>query len=106
GGVSAAIRGARRRYPALPIEIEVEDLDELREALAAGPDWIMLDNMPPPLMRECVAVAGGRCRLEASGGINLSMISEIAETGVDAVSLGCLTHSAPSVDLSLEIVEE
>ncbi|MFN2352576.1 MAG: carboxylating nicotinate-nucleotide diphosphorylase, partial [Kiritimatiellia bacterium] len=106
GGVSAAIRGARRRYPALPIEIEVEDLDELREALAAGPDWIMLDNMSPPLMRECVAVVGGRCRLEASGGINLSMISEIAETGVDAVSLGCLTHSAPSVDLSLEIVEE
>ena len=101
--LDAAIREARRRFPEVPVEIEVESEDELRTALSESPDWILLDNMGPDALRRCVTICGGRSRLEASGGITLESIAGVATTGVDAVSLGCLTHSAPSVDLSLEI---
>jgi len=98
-----AVRRAREQYPNLEIEIEVESEEELASALEADPDWVLLDNMNPDLLRRCVALAAGQTRLEASGGITLANAGEIACTGVDAISLGCLTHSAPAADLSLEI---
>ena len=97
-----AVLEARRRNPGLEIEIEVESLDELRSALGGSPEWIMLDNMDCETMRQAVAIAKGRTKLEASGGITMRNVREVAETGVDAISLGCLTHSVKSVDLSLE----
>jgi nicotinate-nucleotide pyrophosphorylase (carboxylating) len=100
-----AVQNARRQYSDLEIEIEVEDLDELRSALTGNPEWILLDNMSPELMKECVAINAGRSKLEASGGITLANVEAAARSGVDAISLGCLTHSAPSIDLSLEISE-
>lgn len=99
-----AVREARRRHPGVPIEIEVESLAEMNDALRGKPDWILLDNIPPVQLVECVAQCNHRCKLEASGGITLANVAAIAATGVDAISLGCLTHSAPAVDLSLEII--
>lgn len=98
-----AIREARQRFPSLEVEIEVESIAELTDALDGAPDWILLDNMQPDMLRRCVETTRGRCKLEVSGGVNLSTLSSIVTTGVDAVSVGALTHSVPSVDLSLEI---
>lgn len=98
-----AVEQARRKYPHTMIEIEVETLDEMKCVIKSRPDWILLDNMPPRQLRECVKVCSGKCRLEASGGIKLSNIESFAATGVDAISLGCLTHSAPAADFSLEL---
>lgn len=98
-----AVRQARRSYPRVPVEVEVESLAQLRDAMRASPGWILLDNMKPALIRKCVKICSSACRLEASGGINLQNIATIAATGVDAVSIGALTHSAPAADLSLEI---
>ncbi|MGQ9661642.1 MAG: carboxylating nicotinate-nucleotide diphosphorylase [Kiritimatiellia bacterium] len=100
-----AVRLLRSKYPGVPIEVEVESEDELEDVLEECPDWILFDNMPPERLRACVSRCRGRCRVEASGGITLENIAEIAVTGVDAVSLGCLTHSAPAVDLSLEVLD-
>ena len=97
-----AIATARKKVSNLEIEVEVETLEELHSALAGRPDWIMLDNMSTEMMRQCVAITAGRAKLEASGGITLERAREVAETGVDAISLGCLTHSAKAVDLTLE----
>ena len=97
-----AVAAARKKYPHLEIEIEVESIEELLSALAGKPEWIMLDNMTTEMMRECVAITAGRAKLEASGGITLERAAEVAATGVDAISLGCLTHSAKAVDLTLE----
>jgi nicotinate-nucleotide pyrophosphorylase (carboxylating) len=105
GDLAEAVRAARRCYPSLEIEIEVESEAELRNALEGDPEWILLDNMSPELMAKCVAITAGRSKLEASGGITLSNVEAAARSGVDAISLGCLTHSAPSIDLSLEISE-
>jgi nicotinate-nucleotide pyrophosphorylase (carboxylating) len=88
----------------VPVQVEVEDLEGLREALAAGADAVLLDNMPPALMREAVAITAGRATLEASGGVTLDTIRPIAETGVDFISIGALTHSARSLDVSLEVL--
>ena len=85
------------------MEIEVENLDQFKEALEAGADAIMLDNMSPEEIRTAVTLARGRVILEASGGITLDNVREYAESGVDLISLGTLTHSAPAVDISLEI---
>jgi len=85
------------------IEIEVESLSDLRSVLDAKPDWVLLDNMNPSLLKQCVKECHGRVRLEASGGITLKNIEAVASTGVNAISLGCLTHSAPTADLSLEL---
>lgn len=99
-----AVEAARARFPGVPVEVEVESEAELLDAIRGTPDWIMLDNMEPALMRRCVALCAKRCKLEASGGVNLVTVEEIAATGVDAISIGGLTHSAPAADLSLEIV--
>lgn len=98
-----AVCAARSRFPGLVVEVEVESESELRDALTARPEWILLDNMPVDMMRRCVAINAGISKLEASGGVNLGNIDAVAATGVDAVSLGCLTHSAPAADLSLEL---
>jgi nicotinate-nucleotide pyrophosphorylase (carboxylating) len=95
----------RKRHPELSIEIEVESLAQLDEVLPAGPDMVLLDNMPPDRMREAVrrrdAVAPG-VLLEASGGVNLQTVRAVAETGVDRISVGALTHSAPALDIALD----
>ena len=104
-GVGGAVAAARSKCPGLKIEVEVDTVEQLKEALTARPDWVLLDNMPPPVLRECVDLCKGICKTEASGGINLDTIHDIAQTGVDAVSVGALTHSAPSIDLALDFVE-
>jgi nicotinate-nucleotide pyrophosphorylase (carboxylating) len=103
GGVNAAIERARARRPEMPIEIEAETLNQLDEALAAGADTILVDNMSTADIRESVARAKGRARIEISGGVTLERIPELAATGADFVSVGALTHSAPAVDISFEI---
>ncbi len=103
GTLADAVRLARRHYPRLPIEIEVESLEELRDALAGNPDWILLDNFRPHVLRRCVAITRRRAPLEASGGITLRNVRTVAATGVDAISIGALTHSAPAADLALEL---
>jgi len=106
GGITRAISQARAAVPYIvKIEIEVESLEQLEEALAAGADLIMLDNMPPPLLRKAVALTGGRVPLEASGGITAGRIREVAETGVDFISVGAITHSAPALDISMDVGE-
>ena len=97
-----AVEAARKKFPRLAVEIEVESLRECKSALRAKPEWIMLDNMSPQDMKKCVAMCKGICKTEASGGITLERAAKVAATGVTAISLGCLTHSAPAVDLSLE----
>jgi len=100
GGIRAAVENAqRRRPPGMRIEVEVANLAELDEALAAGADALLLDNMTPAEVRECVRRATGRVPLEVSGGISAANIRAYAETGVDAVSVGALTHSAPAADI-------
>ena len=97
-----AVAAARRRFPKLAVEVEVETRRECASALKAKPEWIMLDNMGLADMRACVKMCKGICKTEASGGITLARAKAVAATGVTAISLGCLTHSAGSVDLSLE----
>ncbi|HEY8485413.1 MAG TPA: carboxylating nicotinate-nucleotide diphosphorylase [Longimicrobiales bacterium] len=100
-----AVRRARAALsPMVPIEIEVDRLEELDEALAAAPDAILLDNMTPAELAEAVRRIQGRAHVEASGGINLENVRQIAETGVDVISVGALTHSAPALDVSLEFI--
>lgn len=101
--VARAVRLARAGAPhTLKIEVEVTTLDEVAEALEAGADIVMLDNMDVPTMRAAVAMTSGRALLEASGGITLETIGKIAATGVDLISVGALTHSAPALDISLD----
>ncbi|MCA9283495.1 MAG: nicotinate-nucleotide diphosphorylase (carboxylating), partial [Phycisphaerales bacterium] len=101
--VRDAIRAARAATPhTLRVEVEVTTLEELTEALEAGADIVMLDNMSVADMREAVALTQGRALLEASGGVTLATIRDIAETGVDLISVGALTHSAPALDISLD----
>jgi nicotinate-nucleotide pyrophosphorylase (carboxylating) len=102
--VARAVCLARQGAPhTLRIEIEVTTLDELAQALEAGADVVLLDNMDVAAMRKAVAMAGGRALLEASGGVALESVAEIAATGVDLISVGALTHSAPALDISLEL---
>jgi nicotinate-nucleotide pyrophosphorylase (carboxylating) len=106
GGVGEAVRRAREARPDLPVEVECRDLNEVREGVDAGADRLLLDNMGPVELREAVAVARGSDdgpELEASGGVSLANVREIAETGVDYVSIGALTHSAPALDLSMTL---
>ena len=100
-----AVREVRNRFPGLPVEVEVESEEELESALREAPEWILLDNMSVTRLARCVRLCDGRCKLEASGGITLDNAEDVARTGVDAISLGRLTHSAPAADLSLEIGE-
>jgi nicotinate-nucleotide pyrophosphorylase (carboxylating) len=103
GSIKAAAEAARRLHPQLLLEIEVENLDELQQALEAGADRIMLDNFTLPLMREAVGIAKGRAELEISGNVDLSTIGEYASTGVDFISVGALTKHVRAVDLSLRL---
>jgi nicotinate-nucleotide pyrophosphorylase (carboxylating) len=104
GGVTAALRAAKAHVGHLvKIEIEVDTLGQLREVLNEGADAVLLDNMTPGQLREAVALAGGRLVCEASGGVSLESVGTIAETGVDLISVGALTHSAPTLDLGLDI---
>ena len=101
GSVTAAVGAARRQAPNLPVEVEVEGLEQLQEALDAGTDIVLLDNFPPPLMRRAVELNRGRAKLEASGGVTLAEIREIAATGVDYISVGALTKHIKAIDLSM-----
>jgi nicotinate-nucleotide pyrophosphorylase (carboxylating) len=104
GGVAAALRNAQALHAGVDIQIEVETLDQLREALAAGATSVLLDNFTPERMREAVALAGGRALLEASGGIGLDGLRAIAQTGVDRISLGTLTKDVKAVDYSMRVL--
>lgn len=101
GSLTAAVSRARTRYPETTVEVEVEDLEQLREALQAGATRILLDNFPPDDLREAVSVTQGRAELEASGGVTLENIRAIAESGVDWISVGALTKDVHAVDLSM-----
>lgn len=103
GGIAAAAARLRAAGSGLPVQVEAETLEDVREALDAGADSILLDNMPPRLLHEAVELAGGRATLEASGRITLETIRSVAETGVDFVSTGAITHSARSLDVSMEV---
>ncbi len=102
GGITTAIRKARERVPhTLKIEVETRDMREVAEALEAGADIILLDNMTLEQLREAVALIGGRALSEASGGVNLDTVRDIAESGVDLISVGALTHSSKAMDISM-----
>jgi nicotinate-nucleotide pyrophosphorylase (carboxylating) len=106
GGIPKAVYAARKAHPELPVEVEVRNLDETAYALGTGADQLLLDNMDPPTMRAAVELrdahgGGGKPTLEASGNVNLQTVRAAAETGVDFISVGALTHSAPALDFSL-----
>jgi nicotinate-nucleotide pyrophosphorylase (carboxylating) len=103
GGVTRAVALARAAHPERPITVEVENLDQLREAVSCATARIMLDNMPVDVMREAVAIVDGRAVIEASGGITLANIRQVALTGVDVISVGAITHSAKWLDVSMEV---
>lgn len=107
GGIGQAVAACSERHPGMPIEVEAESLDQVRQAIEAGADRILLDNMGLSEMREAVVererLAGRDLTLEASGGITLENVGDVAETGVDFISIGSLTHSAPALDFSLLI---
>jgi nicotinate-nucleotide pyrophosphorylase (carboxylating) len=105
GSVAAAFAAVRRQAPGLPLEVECDNLDQVAEALAAGADEILLDNFAVPDMAAAVALTGGRARLEASGGLTLATARQVAETGVDYLAVGALTHSAPALDIGLDLVQ-
>ena len=102
GGVAQAVSAAKAANTGLQIQVEVDRIDQIEPALAAGADRLLLDNMPPPVLREAVALVTGRVPLEASGGVNLDTIRAIAETGIDYISVGRITQSAPAVDIGLD----
>jgi nicotinate-nucleotide pyrophosphorylase (carboxylating) len=103
GGVAEAIARMRERRPGMPIEIEAQSLAEVDAALAAGVDSLLVDNMSTAQIRDAVARARGRAKVEISGGVTLARIPELAATGADFVSVGALTHSSPAIDISFEI---
>src|SRR5438270_7884 len=105
--IKQAVESARSEFPTLPVEVEVDSLEQLDQALAVRPDIVLLDNMPPERMREAVArrnAAAPEVKLEASGGVNLQTVRAIAETGVDRISVGALTHSAKALDIALDYI--
>ena len=106
GGVVPAYRAVRAAYPDLRVEVEVTDLDQLRELLDAGCTEILLDNMDSATMAEAVRVTAGRATLEASGGLTIERAREVAETGVDFISVGAITHSVKVFDLGMDLVED
>lgn len=100
--IDAAVRRSRACFPRLKVEVEADSLFQVRQAVEAGADVVLLDNMSLPELREAVALIGGRAVTEASGGVRIETVRAIAETGVDFISVGALTHSAPSVDIALD----
>ena len=106
GGVAAAVRSAKDAGTTLQIQVEVDSIDQIEEALSAGADRLLLDNMDPPTLRRAVDLVAGRVPLEASGGVRLESIRGIAETGVDYISVGRITQSAPAVDIGMDYALE
>lgn len=106
GGIVRSVERARAKFPGLEVEVEIDSLDDLDEALRSGAEYILLDNMNCNDMREAVVRTAGRAKLEASGNVTLPRIPEIAATGVDFISSGALTHSVKACDISLDIVPE
>jgi nicotinate-nucleotide pyrophosphorylase (carboxylating) len=104
GSISVAVRRAKEGYPSLPLEVEVKSLEELTEALSLPVDVILLDNMNLSAIRQSVALVNNRVHLEVSGGVRLENVHDIAATGVNYISIGALTHSAPALDISLDLV--
>jgi len=100
--IAAAVQRARANYPQLKVEVEADTLEQVGQAIAAGADIILLDNMSPALLRSAVELVAGRAKTEASGGVSLANIRAIAETGVDYISVGAITHSARAVDVALD----
>lgn len=100
--ISVAVLSARTKFPELKIEVEADNLEQVRQAVEAGADYILLDNMRPEILREAVQIVARRAKTEASGGVNLETVRAIAETGVDFISVGAITHSARAVDLALD----
>ena len=105
GGVAQAFAAVRAAFPEIPVEVEVDSLEQLDEVLEAGADLVLLDNFTPDQMREAVARTKGRARLEASGGLTLDLAPEVAATGVDYLAVGALTHSAPVLDIGADLKE-
>jgi len=106
GGVAAAFEAVRRVFPDVPVEVEVDSMDQLDEVLEAGADLVLLDNFTPAQMAAAVARTAGRARLEASGGLSLANAAEVAATGVDYIAVGALTHSAPVLDIGADLRQE
>ena len=104
--IAAAVKRARERYPQLKVEVEADTLEQVRQAVEAGADIVLLDNMSTEQLRAAVKVASGRVKTEASGGVNLDTVRAIAETGVDYISAGALTHSARAVDIGLDFLPD
>jgi nicotinate-nucleotide pyrophosphorylase (carboxylating) len=102
GGVAEAVRRAKAANTGFLVQVEVDRLDQIDPALAAGADRLLLDNMPAHVLREAVVLVAKRASLEASGGVTIETIREIAETGVDYISVGRITQSAPAVDIGLD----
>jgi nicotinate-nucleotide pyrophosphorylase (carboxylating) len=105
GGVAQAFRAVRAEFPDVPVEVEADSLDDVVDAVDAGADLVLLDNMSVEDMRRAVALVGGRARLEASGGLSLDNARAVAETGVDYLAVGALTHSAPILDIACDLRE-
>ena len=105
GGVVPALEAVRAAHPAVPVEVEVTDLGQLRELLDAGCERILLDNMDDATMAEAVKITDGRASLEASGGLTLERAREVALTGVDFISVGALTHSVRVFDIGMDLGE-
>jgi nicotinate-nucleotide pyrophosphorylase (carboxylating) len=104
GSIKNAVARMREKIPhTMKVEVEASSMEQVRECLACAVDIIMLDNMEPAMMREAVKLVGGRALLEASGGINLDNVRQVADTGVDYISIGALTHSAPACDISMRL---
>ncbi len=100
--IAAAVKRSRESYPSLLVEIEADNLNQVRQAIEAGADIVLLDNMQISQIKEAVAIANGKVKLEVSGGVNLNIVRDIAQTGVDFISIGALTHSARAVDIALD----
>ncbi len=103
GGVAAAFERVRRQFPGVPVEVEVDSLDQLAEVVDAGADLVLLDNFTPDATAAAVALVAGRCQLESSGGLTLEVAADYARTGVDFLAVGALTHSAPVLDLGADL---
>ena len=106
GGVAAAFEAVRAMFPEVPVEVEVDSMEQLDEVLAAGADLVLLDNFTPADMAAAVRRTAGRARLEASGGLSLVSAAEVAATGVDYIAVGALTHSAPVLDIGADLRQE
>src|SRR5690606_24234343 len=104
GSIEAAVKAAKSANTGLEVQVEVDTIEQIEPALAAGADRLLLDNMTPGTLRKAVALVGGRVPLEASGGVNLTTIRAIAETGVNFISVGRITQSAPAVDIGLDFI--